>query len=105
MSTQATTVERANALSDCQVARLRDQLRAKRCVLAWAKIGSSKSGQVRRIHARVATVTKGLIVSHYARSRSLCPNLVTHLLDLRGLRFEGCHEGLNFLLLLRDGRF
>ena len=44
---------------------------------------------------------KGSIVRHHTRSRSLCPKLVAHLLDLRGLRFEGCREGLNFVLLLR----
>ena len=35
----------------------------------------------------------------------MCFKLVAHLLDLRGLRFGGFREGLNFLLLLRDGRF
>jgi hypothetical protein len=42
------------------------------------------------------------IVCHHAGS--LCPKLVAHLLDLRGLRFKGCGEGLNLLLLLCDGR-
>jgi hypothetical protein len=30
--------------------------------------------------------------------------LVAHFLDLRGLRFEGCSESLNFLLLLCEGQ-
>ena len=38
---------------------------------------------------------KRSIVGHHTRSRSLCPKLVAHLLDLRGLRFEGCREGRN----------
>ena len=35
------------------------------------------------------------------RGRIHC-KLVAHLLDLRGLRFEGGGEGLNLFLLLRD---
>ena len=45
------------------------------------------------------------IISHDPRSKSLCPNLVAHFLDLRGLRFEGRGEHLNLFLLLGDGGF
>ena len=41
---------------------------------------------------------KRSIVRHDTRSGSLCPKLVAHLLDLCGLRFEGC-------LKLRNGCF
>jgi hypothetical protein len=40
-------------------------------------------------------VTKGSIIRHYPRSRSVCPKLVAHLLDLRRLRFEVGSEGGN----------
>jgi hypothetical protein len=48
--------------------------------------------------------TKGSIIRHHTRSESLCSKLVAHLLNLRRLRFEGGSEGLNFRLLVCDGR-
>ena len=47
---------------------------------------------------------KHSIIRH-TKSRIPRIKLVAHLLDLRGLRFEGGGEGLNFILLLGCGRF
>ena len=47
---------------------------------------------------------KKSIGRHHPRRGSLCPKLIAHLLDLRGLCFKRRREGLNFLLLLGYGR-
>ena len=72
-----------------------------RCKLVW--LSPALPTRSVRPNRCVATVNKGLIIRHDTGSRSLCSKLVADLLDLRGLRFEGCRKGLNFRLLLCDG--